>query len=208
MDELVLVRHGETTGESSVRYNGHTDVALSDLGARQMEAVGEALCHEAFDRVIVSPLRRSRRSGELVRGDRPGLETTTVEGLREIHFGAWEGLTVEEIAERDPDTYALWRRSPDDFQFPDGDSRYGFRARVGQASLDHVDPCEGKTLAVLHKGVIKVILVTLARLDPDAYHGLEVELGSVHRLRRHACGWELAHTGVVDHLGALRQPGS
>ena len=58
MDELILVRHGETTGNSAVRLYGRTDIALSDLGRRQMSRVREALDSEAFDTVITSPLRR------------------------------------------------------------------------------------------------------------------------------------------------------
>jgi broad specificity phosphatase PhoE len=207
-DEIVLVRHGETTGESSIRYNGRTDVPLSDMGIEQMRRAGRALQDEHYDRLIVSPLMRSHHAGHIVSGASRGLTPNIVFGLREIDFGRWEGLTAEEIKVQDPTFYAQWRNSPGDFQFPDGESRNGFRERIVETTQSTLEPLTGTTLAVLHKGVIKTILVTLANLDPSAFQTLEVELGSIHRLRRDVSGWRLIDTGLVDHLGGLRQTGT
>ena len=54
----------ETSGESSIRYYGSTDVPLSSLGEAQMRRVGQALAHERFDAVLSSRLRRARRALE------------------------------------------------------------------------------------------------------------------------------------------------
>ena len=68
---LVLVRHGETVGHSSIRYYGRTDVALSDLGRRQMRAAREWLAARdgasGFAPVFTSPLVRAT---EAARGAR------------------------------------------------------------------------------------------------------------------------------------------
>mgnify|MGYP001457295510 CR=1 FL=1 len=124
---LVLVRHGETVGESSIRLNGVTDVALCPIGIDQMERVKRALADEAFAEVLASPLRRSREGAALVR---PGAEVRVVPAFREVDFGRWETWTWDEVAARDPDTLAVMRASRADFTYPAGESRQAFRARV------------------------------------------------------------------------------
>ncbi|MGH7863814.1 MAG: histidine phosphatase family protein, partial [Candidatus Binataceae bacterium] len=92
--KLVLVRHGETVGESSIRYHGRTDVPLSDLGRRQMRAVRAALAGvsapSGYARVFTTPLSRARESAQIVAGhDR----VVAIEQFREVDFGLFEGLT-------------------------------------------------------------------------------------------------------------------
>ncbi len=65
--ELILVRHGETVGDSALRLYGSTDVELSDLGRSQMRRVKAVLAGLVVDRMWVSPLSRSAESGEIVR---------------------------------------------------------------------------------------------------------------------------------------------
>ena len=59
MRELILIRHGETTGESHLRLYGATDVALSELGIDQMRCVADALATTPVDTVVVSSLARA-----------------------------------------------------------------------------------------------------------------------------------------------------
>src|SRR5712692_2977005 len=98
---LILVRHGETEGQSSVRYYGRTDVVLSELGRAQMRAVRVALnrAHGAprFARVFSSPLRRALEGARLIAGDRP---IVTIDEFIEVDFGLFESLTAEEIRDR------------------------------------------------------------------------------------------------------------
>ena len=56
---IVLVRHGETDGNSSVRFHGSTDVGLSDEGRAQMREARKRMTREFFDLVVASTLRRA-----------------------------------------------------------------------------------------------------------------------------------------------------
>ena len=58
-DRLVLVRHGDTVADSSIRYYGATDVVLSRTGRHQAEAAARLIGDEAFDCVVASPLARA-----------------------------------------------------------------------------------------------------------------------------------------------------
>jgi broad specificity phosphatase PhoE len=214
--EIVLVRHGETAGQSSVRLFGATDIPLAPLGERQAHAAGVALRGRSFDAIVTSPLVRARRSCEMVLagmgipGDR---EPTCLEGFREIDFGEWEGLTLAEIAERAPQAQIRWRTEGATFMFPGGESREGFLRRVHQTIPLAFDRhfAEGATsiLAVLHKGVIKAVLNHLLRVDFEELQRTPVELGSIHRLEHQGDHWQLVEHNRVDHLGdELRMPGS
>src|SRR5216684_2826976 len=96
---LILVRHGETEGESSIRYHGRTDVPLSELGRAQMRLAGRAIKtrHGAkkFTRVFSSPLVRATEGARIVAGD--SAQLVTIDELAEVHFGLFEGLTADEI---------------------------------------------------------------------------------------------------------------
>jgi broad specificity phosphatase PhoE len=113
-------------------------------------------------------------------------------------------LTEEEVAARDPEAHARWRRTGPEFGFPGGESRVAFERRVGAA----VQPAfeapirAGATtlLGVLHKGVIKVVMARLLGLPFHEYRALPVDLGSIHRLVRTPGGWRLASCNETGHL--------
>jgi broad specificity phosphatase PhoE len=231
--ELWLVRHGETVGGSSTRLYGSTDLALSDVGRRQMERVRDALAGVTFDRVNTSPLRRSREAASLVHpAPLPPHEVHAA--FTEIDFGHWEGLTADEIAARHPLDHARWRTAdgtaptspappqppgdvdawaptspappqpPGDAEawgFPGGETRAGFRRRVAAAVAEQLADSDGRTLLVLHKGVVKVILGTLLGESAATYSVRPCELGSVHLVVRAAGGWRMPRPCMVDHLG-------
>ncbi|MDX1648521.1 MAG: histidine phosphatase family protein [Myxococcota bacterium] len=171
--QILLVRHGETDGESSIRYHGSTDLELSDSGREQMRRLGAQLARDAFDLVVASPLKRSWRAAWLVGGGRPvRLESD----LREIHFGRWEGLTREEIEARDPVLYEDWQKGAEGFEFPGGEARESFRERVGRGLERILAADASSVLAVLHKGVIREIV---RRLTGEELDGEAPEVGEL-----------------------------
>ena len=151
---IVLVRHGETVGNSKVRFHGSGDVALSEEGRSQMREAAYRLRNEPFDLVLASPLERSWEAAWIVSGGAPvRLEA----GLREVHFGRWEGLTKAEIEASDPILYADWQNKADGFEYPSGERRAEFRARVEQSLSSLLDSGAASALLVIHKGVIRIM---------------------------------------------------
>ncbi|MBI4514739.1 MAG: histidine phosphatase family protein [Deltaproteobacteria bacterium] len=195
---LVLVRHGETAGQSSIRYYGATDVPLSETGRAQMRRAAAALAGEDFAAVYASDLARAREGARIVSGR---AEVTAVPGFNEIDFGHWEGLTAEEIRRRDPEAYAAWAAQPADFSYPGGEATAAFRARTVAALhplLAAAPP--GALLFVLHKGVIRNIVSELLQFDGHARRQLAVELASIHVLSRVNGSWCAAGLDRVEHL--------
>jgi broad specificity phosphatase PhoE len=195
---LTLVRHGETEGQSSIRYHGRTDVPLSALGRAQMERVRQALDGEAFVGVYASELSRAVEAATIVGAT---THVTRVAGFNEIDFGDWESLTAEEIQARDPERYARWVANRGDFGYPRGESTAALHARVVRALHDVLARTpSGNLLFVVHKGVIRSIVAELLRLDDNQRHGITVALASIHIVRQDNGAWRAEVLDRIDHL--------
>lgn len=155
MSRILLIRHGETEGQSSIRFHGATDVALSEEGRAQMRAAARALPDEAVGLVVASPLARAWEGARIIRPRGP---IVLESGFSEIDFGRWEGLTAEEIERLDPSLYRVWRERAPGFEYPGGERRSDFRARV-EAGLERVLERGARSmLIVAHKGVVRTIV--------------------------------------------------
>jgi broad specificity phosphatase PhoE len=199
---LLLVRHGETAGQSSVRYYGSTDVPLSRVGEAQMQRAGAALAGERFDAVYTSRLRRARLGAALVTGGAHAARPLAA--FDEVCFGRWEGLTREEIAARDPEHFARWQAQPEQFVYPGGECRQAFRARVAAGLQRVLEPARaGSLLLVVHRGVIAVALAELLALTAAEQRRLDIGLGSIHELRRDGAGWRAVRVNATAHLAGL-----
>jgi broad specificity phosphatase PhoE len=197
---LILVRHGETEGESSIRYHGRTDVALSELGRAQMRlaarAIGTRRGDRKFAHVFSSPLVRASEGARIVAGD--SAPPVTIDEFAEVHFGLFEGLTADEIRERYPDEFARWNadRLAPTYTYPEGESRAAFTERVERGlerMLTRWTPRDEDALLVAHRGVIRTIMRKLARREPI------VELGSIQILRFYG-DWNAEQIDLIDHL--------
>jgi broad specificity phosphatase PhoE len=105
VDELWVVRHGETEWSAAGRHTSTTDVPLTDAGEQAARAIGERLAGTAFDLVLTSPRERARRTAELA-----GFPDAHVEDdLAEWAYGDYEGVTTATIRESVPD-WTVWSR--------------------------------------------------------------------------------------------------
>lgn len=123
--ELVIMRHGQTPGNSERRYVGVIDQPLSELGREQALAAG--ICPN-IERVYVTPLSRTHETASLCF---PNAEQIVVEGLQEMNFGVFAGRTADEM-EDDPD-YRAWVDGMCEGQCPGGESRAQATARICRA---------------------------------------------------------------------------
>jgi len=149
-----MVRHGETEGQSSVRFHGSSDVPLSDEGRAQLRQSARRLRGEAFDLVVASNLRRSWEGAAIVSGN---ALVRMEPDFREIDFGRWEGLTAEEIQASDPVLYEDWQSGREGFDYPGGEARAAFRARVTHGVEFLKASGASSVLLVCHKGVIRTL---------------------------------------------------
>lgn len=194
-----LVRHGETEGQSSIRYHGSNDVQLSDVGREQVAALARLLDGVPFARVVHSPLRRAAESASILI-DQLGLADVALradERLREICFGDAEGMTRGEIAAAFPGFWSDYDAGRVE-AFPGGEPRSAFAARVGAAARELGGAgWRGDLLVVAHRGVVKHGVCALLGLDRAPVTGFEVELASVSVLREEVGAWQLEGLGLL-----------
>ncbi len=178
---IVMVRHGETEGQSSVRFHGSADVRLNDEGRAQLREAARKMRTEVFDLVVASPLRRSWEGAVIVSGGAP---VRLYPEFREVHFGQWEGMTAAEIEASNPALYRDWQTGAADFEYPGGELREAFRSRVARGLEALLASDATSVLLVGHKGVIRMIGERL--LDVPLLEG--PELGGVVSVSRGADG--------------------
>lgn len=180
LERLICVRHGETEGQSSIRYYGATDIPLSALGREQIRRAREHIEGERFDVVFASSLVRATESARILA---PGAAIEVVSDFREVHFGRWEGLTREEIALRDPELFPVWQRNLARFDYPDGERRADFEARIARGLARLRASGAASALVVAHKGVLRTLVELLSG---EALPAAEPDLGGVIRVVRDA----------------------
>src|SRR3972149_2531365 len=99
---LYLVRHGQVINHHEYRYNGHSDVDITERGVFQMERLSVLFSGGHIGAVYTSDLQRAYKGAEII-GRALGLDPVRIEALRELNLGRWGGLTREEAVERFPE---------------------------------------------------------------------------------------------------------
>jgi alpha-ribazole phosphatase len=143
------------------KYQGHSDIALTDKGLRQAEAVGARLADEKIDAVYASDLSRAFKTAECIAA-RHSLTVRVVPALREIKFGDWEGLTYEQISAQWPGLLGKLWTTPDELQIPGGESFQQLKERAYAAIERIVAAHPDQTVVVVaHGGTICTILCAM-----------------------------------------------
>jgi alpha-ribazole phosphatase len=183
MKELLLIRHGESL-HAGTRYIGRTDTPLTRFGQEQAEAVSRRLSETALDALFVSPALRAQETMRPLVSEQK-IEPIIDPHLREIDFGAWEGMSFEEIQTQAPELVAEWALNRMDFAFPEGESLEAFWKRVCRAG-ERLAATPGDRIAVVtHGGVIRYLLCYFLGLAPERHRLFQIDLGSVTTLALH-----------------------
>jgi len=165
---VLLLRHGEPEVQSRDRCYGRLDVGLSPRGLEQATRAAAFLQEVGIAAVYASPRRRAVESARPLAQPR-GLAVKMDPDLREIDFGALEGLTYDEARIRYPEIYSAWMERPTEVTFPGGEGYAQLRARVIGALTRLRRAHAGATFAVVaHGGVTRTVLATSLGL-PDAH---------------------------------------
>ncbi|MEK9775328.1 MAG: histidine phosphatase family protein, partial [Quisquiliibacterium sp.] len=117
--ELIMIRHGVTAWNKDRRFQGQIDIALDDEGLRQAGLLGKALAGAALAAVYASDLTRARQTAGPIAAAL-GLPVLAEPGLRERHYGAFEGRTWDELSSEHAADFARWRARDPDFVLPGG----------------------------------------------------------------------------------------
>ncbi len=158
MTKVILVRHGQTVWNLEMKYQGHSDIALTEKGLYQAELAAGHLATEKIAAVYASDLNRAFKTAEIIAG-KHGLPVISLAALREISFGEWEGLTYDGINSRWADVIAKLFSHPDEVRIPGGETFGELKERAAGAIEQLVAKHQDETIAVVsHGGTIRTIL--------------------------------------------------
>jgi alpha-ribazole phosphatase len=177
---LYLIRHGELLKARPNTYHGQMDIEVTPNGVAQLERVADRLAEVPLRAVYASTLRRSLQGAEQV-AKRHGLSVIQRPAFREKHFGAWEGLTYDEVAERFPEDWTRWLADPPSVKPPGGESYREMQARVLPALAEIVAAHPAAAIAlVAHGGVNRAILCHAMGLDLTHVFRIEQDHGALN----------------------------
>ena len=175
---VFLVRHGATVLSAEDRFAGSTDVELSDEGRKQARGLAGRLAREKLGAVYCSPMQRTVETATLAAAPL-GIVPKTIDGLREISHGRWEGMTRAEVEVAFAEEYAAWEEDPFTFAPEGGESGLNVLARSLPVIRDIVVRHEDEAvLVVSHKATIRLLISSLLGFDARGYRD---------RLDQHPC---------------------
>ena len=166
--EIYLVRHGAC--ENSHTMLGQSDPPLTEEGLAQAELLAQGLAERGVERIVASPLRRAVQTAQAI-ADNTGIEIEIDTRLKEIFYGAWDGLSWADIERKDPVTAQRKLEDWKNVTPAEGEEFVTFYRRVADAWRDIVKHVAGVSVVVAHRGV-NAILKELSRrpelLEPGA----------------------------------------
>ncbi|WP_165423353.1 histidine phosphatase family protein [Ktedonosporobacter rubrisoli] len=190
------MRHGLTRWNSQQRFCGHSDIALSSQGRSQARWLARQLRSAPIGVIYSSDLLRARETAEIIAAEH-AVPLKLSAAWREIHFGAWEGLTYAQISERFVEQTAFFT-DPLRYAPPGGETLASLWQRVHSgvqeimlsdiaASAEQEAAGQSDVLIVSHGGPLRLLLcyaLGLAleqqwrwRIDPGSLSALDVLVG-------------------------------
>lgn len=168
---LFLVRHGQTPWNAERRYQGITDIPLSEEGIRQARLLAEEFKNTHIDVIYSSPLQRAYDTAKEIAKIK-NMDIIVENSFIEIDYGHWEGKTIQELSEMHGDYHlkVLKHAGDDRYPFPGEGSFKNALNRI-IPDLDRImKEDEGKSVMIVaHGGILKLITIYLLGLDVGFY---------------------------------------
>jgi broad specificity phosphatase PhoE len=177
---FILIRHGQTEWNQKERFRGWVDIDLDETGIRQAEAAAPRIARWEVAAIYASPLRRAMATAEII-AQPLGIPVTPLEGIIDMNFGVWQGLSIDEVKHNYPALFKLWRYSPETLEIPEGDSLEDVRKRAAATIDDLAARHKDATVVVVtHRVVCKVLLCHLLGLDNSHFWQIEQDTAAIN----------------------------
>lgn len=188
--ELYLIRHGATEWSQSGQHTGVTDLPLTDLGKTEAQRLKERLKKEKFSKIFCSPLKRAVETCRICE-----LNPIINPDLREWNYGKYEGMTTEQICEKDPG-WNLFDKGA-----PEGESPQQVIERAHHF-LHQVHSLEGKICIFSSAHFLRMFATQWLGVPPTFGKALYLNSGSLsilgyEHINRVIIRWnDIAHLGI------------
>jgi len=205
MNGIVLIRHGET--DLAGKFCGQSDPDLNAAGKQRLRSLAEEIAAFDIKRIYSSDLRRASHTA-LAIGERIRVPVELRPGLREIHFGLWEGLSWQQIEQQYPLEAEVWTREFPARSAPQGESYRDFSARVDDEFDLLIRENQSIVRAVVtHRGVLQYALTRFFGFrEPEARSKTE-EFGAVILATpiENSCGRPVDHRSLSTASMSMRR---
>ena len=216
MKRLLLITHGQTPWNEAGRFQGHTDIGMNQRGFEQARRLAESLQGEKVAAILSSDLKRAVETITPY-GTLTGMPIRTDARLRELNFGAWEGLTGPEIALRDPVGWQRWEQGLA-ADFPGGETLDELATRLRSvldealASLPAQDESSttprsphgpGALMIVAHRGAMRVMICVALGLEPMMFRRFYLDQTAITELRFYPHETVLRRFNDTHHLRGM-----
>lgn len=168
MLELVFIRHGQTAYNAGRKVMGRNPVPLNEEGRRQAGAVAARLRNVAFDAILSSPMQRAMETAGIIAAGREGIAVEACEGIAELDYGDWVGLSFDDVISRYAEEWQSYRADPANAVLPGGESIRDAFARIGAFIRETIARFgRGRVALVSHADVIKIAMLSALEMEPE-----------------------------------------
>lgn len=202
---IYLIRHGRPDlPDRRMRFLGSTDLPLSSEGINQAKELKEIFKHHPVSKVFHSGMKRTTRTAEIIFGE-ISVEMEILSDLREITFGDWENLAMEEISSEKPQAFAARGLDFAGFRPPGGENFLDLRKRVYPAFERILDTTKGDVAIVGHAGVFKSIIITILGLSFQQLFSFRLDYCGVSMISQKEGSLSLKKLNWTPHIWEEKQ---
>jgi len=191
--QVFLVRHGATDWKLQGRWQGSTDLELSEVGIRQAEGIARSLTDKPVQAIYASNLKRAQQTAAFI-SLHHRLPVLIEDDVRELDHGALEGLTFAEIKEHHTEFIQKWRTEPAEIQVPGGERLVDVAERAwnGLNRIADRHGADENVVVVSHNFPILGIICRITGTHLNHYRSFHLDPCGVTRLSRNgADDWQV-----------------
>ena len=178
---LYLARHGQVVGFDKLTANGHTDIDITETGVTQMNTLAERLRLVELNAIYATGLTRTEKGARII-GQYHSIPIISKTELKEIFFGDWEGMPLEEIEKKYPGE--LDKRFADiaGYRPPgNGENMEDVSKRVLNCLREIIRKHEGKNILLLaHGGVNRLVLCDALGIKIASLFNIQQDYGCLN----------------------------
>lgn len=196
IEQLILVRHGQTVHNVAGIAQGWNDSELSELGLSQVERLAARIVAFRPTALYSSPLGRAMATAEAIAAA-TGLEIVTLDELREMNYGGWEGKSFLDVRAEQEDLYQRWI-ADEDAACPGGESHVDVRKRMAQA-FAQIAAASARPVVVTHGTAIRIAATVLLELPAMASRHFAQDNAALNLFHWRVDRWVMKHWNDATH---------
>lgn len=170
---IILARHGQTEWNLQYRFQGRTNVKLTETGKRQAHALASRLSSWPVEVVYTSPLDRAYYTASAI-AERHNLTAQILPDLEEIYFAGWEGESISNLEKEQHTAFAAWRSDPFFYPPAGAETWEKLYARISRAVKIFLGGDYKRIVVVSHGGIMRALYAVFVGLNPHKVWNMEV----------------------------------